>query len=310
MPDFFIVGHSKSGTSAMYEMLKHHPQIYMAPVKEPDFFAGELPREGHRQRSPETLEEYLALFAAAGEQQRAGEASASYLRSRVAASRIAQVQPDARIVATLREPASFLRSFHLQCVQSHYETERDLRKALALEDARREGRRIPRRSRRPQLLLYSDHVRYVEQLRRYHEVFPAEQVLVLIYDDFRADNEGTVRQVLRFLDVDDSSPIEPREANLTVRMRSQRLDELLHAVSVGTGPVSRSLKAAVKTLTPTGARRRALRATQRRAVLGEAPPPDEALMRELRSRFKPEVMALSDYLGRDLVSLWGYDEID
>ena len=38
--------------------------------------------------------------------------------------------------------------------------------------------------------MYSDHVRYVEQLRRYHDVFPPEQVLVLIYDDFRADNDA------------------------------------------------------------------------------------------------------------------------
>ncbi len=43
--------------------------------------------------------------------------------------------------------------------------------------------------------MYSEHVRYVEQLRRYHAVFPAEQVLVLIYDDFRADNEATLRRV-------------------------------------------------------------------------------------------------------------------
>jgi hypothetical protein len=33
-------------------------------------------------------------------------------------------------------------------------------------------------------------------------------------------------------------------------------------------------------------------------------------MRELRRRFKPEVQALGDYIDRDLVSLWGYDELD
>ncbi len=70
------------------------------------------------------------------------------------------------------------------------ESVKDFRTAVALEGERREGRRIPRRSHRPQLLQYSEHVRYVEQLRRYHEVFASEQVLVLIYDDFRADNDG------------------------------------------------------------------------------------------------------------------------
>ncbi len=79
-------------------------------------------------------------------------------------------------------------------------------------------------------------MRYVEQLRRYHAVFAPEQVLVLIYDDFRADNEATVRRVLRFLGVDDSVPVVPIEANPTVRVRSLRLDELVHSLRHGPRP--------------------------------------------------------------------------
>ncbi len=90
----------------------------------------------------------------------------------------------------------------------------------------------------------------MEQLRRYHAVFPREQMLVLIYDDFRADNEATVRRVLRFLDVDDTVPISAREANPTVRPRSQRLNEVVHAVSVGRGPASLAVKGAIKAVTP------------------------------------------------------------
>jgi hypothetical protein len=309
VPDFFIVGHPKCGTTALYEMLRRHRQIHMPALKEPVFFADELPRRAHRYRAPATLEEYLALFDAAQPGQRTGEASASYLWSSTAAGNIAQLQPAARIIAVLREPASFLRSLHLQCLQSRYETERDLRKALSLEDARRRGRHAPRRSRWPQVLLYSEHVRYVEQLRRYHERFAPEQVLVLIYDDFRSENEATVRRVLRFLEVDDAAPIEALEANPTVRVRSARLDDLVHAVSVGAGPVSRAVKAPVKALMPAGLRRRALRATRRRVLHGEPPPPDDGLMLELRRRFRPEVVAASEYLGRDLVSLWGYDAL-
>ncbi len=307
LPDFFLVGHSKSGTTALYEMLRAHPQVFMPDLKEPVYFAGELPRQAHRYSAPATLEEYLALFEPAAQEQRVGEASASYLWSQTAAQRIAQAQPDARIVAILREPASFLRSLHLQCVQSHYETEKDFATALALEQSRAQGQNIPPRSLWPQVLLYSEHVRYVEQLRRYRAVFPEEQVLVLIYDDFRLDNEATVARVLRFLDVDDTAPIESVEANPTVRMRSQRLDTLVHAVSVGSGPVSRAAKGTVKTLLPRGVRRRALKATQRRLVVAEPQEPDAALMLELRHRYRPEVLALSEYLDRDLITLWGYD---
>src|SRR6476469_4658818 len=98
IPDFFIVGHGKSGTTALYEMLVRHPQIYMPAGKEPWFFASELhertpPRpEG----TPRTLAEYEALFSAARPDQRVGEASAQYLWSRTAAAAIADVQPEAR----------------------------------------------------------------------------------------------------------------------------------------------------------------------------------------------------------------------
>ena len=90
MPDFFIVGHPKSGTTALYEMLRRHPQIYMPDLKEPRFFASDLrvrfqrraPDPSHPSALPQTFEEYLALFDAAGLDQRVGEASPLYLMSR------------------------------------------------------------------------------------------------------------------------------------------------------------------------------------------------------------------------------------
>jgi Sulfotransferase family len=312
-PDFFVVGHAKSGTTALYEMLRRHPEIYMPDEKEPWFFASDMRPRFRRPTTgalPETLEDYLALFRAARPGQRIGEASSSYLWSRTAAAAIAEVQPAARIIAILREPASFLRSLHLQLLQTHVESKKDLRKAISLEADRRHGRHVPRRSHRPQLLQYSDHVRYVEQLRRYHAAFPPEQVLVLIYDDFLRDNEATVRRVLRFLELDDMDPVEVVRANPTIRMRSQQLDDLVHAVSVGRGPVTRLAKAGVKALAPGDVRRKVLGVTRRRVVHGEPKAADERLMKELRRRYKPEVLALSEHLERDFVTLWGYDRLE
>jgi hypothetical protein len=312
VPEFFIVGHAKCGTTALYEMLRPHPQIYMPELKEPLFFATDLRARFQRRAAgplPSELEGYLSLFAPASAGELVGEASSSYLWSRVAAANIAERQPSARIIAILREPASFLRSLHLQLLQNHIESEKDLRRALSLEDARRQGKHIPRRSARPQALLYSDRVRYVEQLRRYHAVFPPEQVLVLIYDDFRRENEATVRKVLRFLDVDDTVPIAVTEANPTVRMRSQQLDELVNAISVGRGPVSQAVKGSVKLLIPRQLRSKALKATLRHVVYGGVDQPDDEVMLEMRRRFKGEVVALSEYLDRDLVTLWGYDSL-
>ncbi len=86
-------------------------------------------------------------------------------------------------------------------------------------------------------------------------------------------------------------PVAVIEANPTVRARSQRLHELVHAVSVGRGPGSRAVKAAVKALTPDAPRRSLLHAFRQRVRLRRACcwQPTRRLMRELRGRFKGEV---------------------
>ncbi len=311
VPDFFIVGQPKSGTTALHEILREHPQIYMPDRKEPRYFAEEMryrdsPRPGG---TPATLEEYLAWFDGARDEQLIADASPWYLWSRTAAAGIAEVAPDARIIAIVREPASLLRSLHMEFVQLYVEVETDLRRAIELEERRRAGQDVPRYTYWPKALMYSEHVRTVEQLRRFDAVFASEQMLVIVYDDFRADNEGTLRRVMDFLGVDENAPLKFKNANPTVRVRSARMHELVHAVSVGHGPFSRAVKASVKALTPRNLRRSTLDVTQRRIVFGDPHPPEEELMIELRRRFKREVVALSEYLDRDLVTLWGYDNL-
>jgi Sulfotransferase family len=312
VPDFFIVGHHKSGTTAMYEMLRRHPQIYMPAMKEPEYFgrkhaARQEPAPGAKghtptfaETRPQTYAEYLSLFAPAASDQRVGEASPSYLRSLTAAGEIAAVQPAARIVAILREPVSFLYSLHLQMVRNHVQGELDFGRALAAEGVVREGERVHR---------YTDRVRYVEQLRRYHDVFDSKQILVLIYDDFRADNDAAVRGVLRLLDVDADGPIEALDANPTVAPRSKRLDAWSFALREGRGPISHGVKTTFKALAPERMRRRMVRTVQRKLVYASPPSLPQSLTIELRRRFEPEVLALSEYLGRDLVALWGYDQL-
>jgi hypothetical protein len=317
MPDFFIVGHAKCGTTALYEMLRAHPQIFMPDFKEPMYFARnwdappaapDVPRRFEQTgRRTETREDYLALFAPAGADQIAGEASTFYLWSRLAPERIAAAQPDARIIAIIREPASFVHSLHMQMVQNQAESERDLLRAIELEPSRRAGRDIPPHAYWPEALMYTERVRYTEQLKRYHAAFGKERVLVLIYDDFRSENDATVRRVLRFLDVDDTAPLHVVEANPSVRVRSTRLNTIVRDAREGRTAPSRALRAGVRSLTSERMRAAVLYPLRRRLLYGEARGPDPAVIAELRDRFAGEVSAVSDYLGRDLVSLWGYD---
>ena len=114
--------------------------------------------------------------------------------------------------------------------------EADFQKALELEDERRQGRSMPANAYWPKALFYSDHVRYVEQLRRFEEHFPPERMLVLIYDDYRADNEGTVRRTLRFLVLGEDHDIIARRVNPSVEVRAPRLNSLLRSLVVAQGP--------------------------------------------------------------------------
>lgn len=311
-PDFFLVGHHKSGTTAMYQMLRRHPQIFMPDLKEPRFMADDLPWQGpagRRRPHPETAEDYLALFAGAGPEQIRGEASATYLFSGTAAARIAEVRPDAKIVAILREPVSFLRSLHTTYLQIRFEVEPDLGAAIALEPERRAGRRLPPEAYLPQLLQYTEQVRYLDQLRRYEQRFDPANLLVLIYDDFQQDNQGVVRRVLRFLGVDDSVTLEPLEANVTTwSYRSPRMDAALRSAALGRGRLWAPVGRVARALTTQRLRRGAVRTLRGRFVVEGAPPLRPELARELRERLRPEVAALGEHLGRDLLALWGYGE--
>lgn len=314
-PDFFIVGHQKCGTTALYRMLQNHPQVYMPAEKEPRFMIPELrpppPKPGRKRKQPTTLDEYLEMFADAGPDQLAGEASPQYLRYPEVPGEIAAVSPQAKIIALLREPADFLRSFHGQMLHNRIENQKDFQKAMELEPARRRGKRFPRGCNRQKWLLYSDHVRYREQLEWFAERFPRERVLVLAYEDYRRDNEGTVREVLRFLGLDDEVPVQQVDTNPLRDVRWQRLHRLTADMQearrnpAGVHPAVR----AVDALVPSALRER-FGDQWRNIIYRPRKPPSPEFVRELRVRFKPQVEAVSEYLGRDFVTLWGYDRID
>jgi hypothetical protein len=310
LPDFFIVGHQKCGTTALYKMIQDHPEIYLPGQKEPRFFITERPSRATGGGRPATLDEYLGLFTAAGPEQKAGEASPQYLQYAEAPAAIAELNPQAKIIALLREPVDFLRSYHGQMLHNRVETEKLFRNAMELEPARRRGESFPPGCNRRSWLLYSDQIRYAEQLSHVHASFPREQVLVLIYEEYRRDNEAVVRKVLRFLGVDDTGPVELLETPPLKDVRLQRLHHLTTSMqearrnpaAVGRGV--RALDAAIP-----GAVRARLGSGWRRMIYRARAEPDAEFVADLRRRFKPDVEAVSEYLDRDLVSLWGYDRL-
>ena len=280
-------------------MLRRHPQIFMPAVKEPRYLASRPARAGAlragtaRRRS----QEYLALFADAAPDRLVGEASPSYLRSREAASAIAALQPNARIIALFREPASFVRSLHLHLLEEGVEHEPRPRHRRA------PGAAGARRADGAALLRPRPLHRAAAPLPR--GVRRPSRCWSLVYEEFRADNRGTLRTVLRFLGVDEDFELPMIEANPSYAVRSPRLNGALRSLG-GEATAARAARRTLVALVPRRLRHGALGLVRRRVLYGPPPEPDERVMAELRERYRPEVEAFGEYLGRDLLTLWGY----
>ena len=292
MPDFFIVGAPKCGTTAMYEYLRQHPEIFMPFHKEPLFFGSDLTRR----YGAMSEHDYLRLFAGAAPGQRVGEASAWYLFSTRAASEIAAASPAARIIAMFRDPVDVMYAQHSQLLFSAQENIADFRSALDAEEERAAGRRLPPGPIRRENLLYRRMVRFAEQLERYLEVFGRERVHVIIHDDLRADPVAEYRRVLAFLEVDPDFEPDFSPANENKRVRNRWLHRL-----VWNPPLLRPLIPFLRRYPLVHALRARLLSLNSRRV--PRAPMDPELRSRLREELRPEVERLGRLMDRDL-SAW------
>ncbi|HKD05698.1 MAG TPA: sulfotransferase [Bryobacteraceae bacterium] len=222
LPNFFIVGAPKAGTTSLYHYLDQHPQIYMSPIKEPNFFSTEVRAENFEASQRPALErdaravrrfldgpmnekrfggivtelaDYERLFTNAGNATAVGEASVCYLWSSTAPGKIASMAPDARIVIILRDPAarSFSQYAHGLSVGAIKDSFREhIRKSLILE---------PKQF--CSVYPFLEFGLYAEQVRRYRDLF-GPNVWIGFHEDFRANPLKEYRRLLRFLEVDDA----------------------------------------------------------------------------------------------------------
>lgn len=303
-PNLFIIGAPKSGTTSLYEWLRGHPQIYMSPVKEPCYFARDLAadRTGGFLRFEDDRERYLALFEPAADAAVVGEASTRYLYSKDAAQLIAAQQPDARIVAVLRNPVDMIASLHAHKLAGGTEDLPDLEGALAAETDRRAGRRIPPDSN-PFLATYRDRARFGEQLPRWFDAFGPSKVHVIVFEELIVQPEEQFWRLLEFLGVDDTyRPPSFAAYNIAHGTRSSLIRSALRS-RLAQGFVWRVLPALIGDARTRGLSRRLShsRVTRRPIDRGDVP---VALRAELERELGPDVARLSKLLGRDLGEFW------
>jgi hypothetical protein len=250
-PNLFIVGAPKCGTTAWYEYLGTHPDIFLPELKEPHYFCADFPEkcrvDGRRG--------YFDLFAPAKTEKVIGEASASYLYSKLAARNIRAFATDARIIIFVRERAALLVSWHNQLLENGIENRGDFEEAWRLS-----GNRAPddhgHLCNEKSFLDYRAFGYLNEQVERFFEAFPAEQIRVFDFDDWRRDPRSTYVEIMRFLGLRDDGRSEFGRVNearasrwkslrLFLRQPPRPLAALYHRTRAVTGidaaPVGRLL---------------------------------------------------------------------
>jgi hypothetical protein len=290
-PDFFLVGGMRCGTTALDQYLGQHPGIYMASPKDPHVFDQDLAWPSRRI----TWEEYQARFAEADREQRVGDPNSTYLYSTEAAGRIQAFHPAAKIVIMLRNPVDLLYSWHGWMRFHDVEPIEDFADALAAEERRKQGHDLPDTDYAPAVFFYRDLARLSDQVKRYLDCFGAEQVHLIIYDDFRQHLPDIYRTLLEFLDVDPSFRPEFPVVNQNRVPRSRLVNRVLNHPPE---PLSRI----VKGLLPNPQTREAL--IRRLRQLNKHYKPRSTVDPKVRSRLlselSPEIRRLGRLIGRDL----------
>ena len=292
MPDFFIVGAPKCGTTALASYLHGHPQLFLAPVKEPNYFCFDAPAL----RVIDRLETYGRLFAPARPDQLCGEASTAYLFSNEAVPAILASNPAAKIIVMVRNPLEMVLSHHSQKLYNFEENISDFETAWRLSAERGKGRMVAANCRAPRYLDYRAIGRLGEQVSRLKQLVPEHQLHAIVFDDLRADPGAVYRDTLAFLGV--TAREESAFAIVNAR-KTNAWPALARFLKRPPAPLHR-LKLAAKRAFP--ARTKAIGRVVHR--LNERPEERrtlaEPLRREMIAAFRDDISLLGELLERDL----------
>ncbi len=194
LPDFVVVGAQRSGTTSLYRRLLEHPQVLRPIGKELQFLTLHFNRG---------LRWYRAHFPATGRGQQTFEASPYYLFHPLAAPRAAQVLPNARFVALLRDPVDRAYSHYLHSRSLGFET-LSFEDAIAAEQDRlseaahwgldtSSGLRLHRN------FSYLGRGMYLHQLQRWLSAVPSGSVKAIKSEDFFQQPQQVYADLLEFL---------------------------------------------------------------------------------------------------------------
>lgn len=292
LPNFFIVGAAKAGTTTLYHCLRQHPDIFLPKIKETFYFAGirksDFPGPGRDYGKDiiETWEDYIRLFRDCEHEKAIGEVCVAYLYFPETAERIHARIPHARIIIILRNPIERAFSNYLHHVRDGIEPLSFEEALAAEEDRKKKGYWWGFR--------YIEVGFYYEQVKRYIEVFGRERVAIYLYEKFVQNPEAVVKSILRFLDVDDTIIPKIGRYNISGRPRIQIIQQFIKKPS--------PIKEGLKILVPREMRYRILQHILKWNLR------KEEIRRETRSMlarvYESDIRKLENIIGEKVSDLW------
>ncbi|MEZ5007881.1 MAG: sulfotransferase [Chitinophagales bacterium] len=228
-PNFFMVGVVKGGTTSLHKYLDQHPQIYMSPVKETNYFSrtdidstkfskayahdvnvdlkkflsSDMKASIHIAHVTQQ-EDYQKLFKNVTSEIAIGEASNSYILYKNAPRLIFESYPKAKIIMMLRNPIKRAFSQYVMNLRLGKTLEKNFIKEIEQDDkAENKGWGANHQ------YLYIG--KYYEQVKRYYDIFPKEQILICWYDEYKKDSQKVVKSIYNFLGVNEDFQVDTSE---------------------------------------------------------------------------------------------------
>ena len=201
LPNFLILGAARAGTTSLYYYLRQHPEVFMSPIKEVNFFAYDISSMEQLTNLSEhdfpikTITDYQKLFKPGKDSKAIGEASPRYLWHPSAPKKIQQMIPDAKFIVILRNPIQRAFSSYLMYFNQGRE-KRSFRQAIEEEIQLSQSGKWPLGQ-----MTYVGQGFYTKHLENYFHYFQRDQFQIILYEDYKVDLPGTLHQIFRFLGV-------------------------------------------------------------------------------------------------------------
>lgn len=217
MPNFFVIGAAKCGTTSIHNYLSQHPQIFMSAIKEPNFFAFEgeevnfkgfadndnLPVKDpgdydncRYRRTITDINAYKNLFKNSAGKIAIGESSPCYSYIPKASERIKHHVPHAKLIAILRDPVDRAYSQYKSMIRYSHEP-LDFLSAIEAEQNRIYDNWAP-------TYHYKSRGFYYKHLKRYYDIFDKNQIRVYLFENFSRYTADVLRDLFTFLEVDNT----------------------------------------------------------------------------------------------------------